>query len=64
MLTDRQSLILCGLMAVGIFVGGLLNILDNFLMLTILTIIFLAILLNLFLQKRQKRSANNEKKIE
>lgn len=64
MLTDRQSLILCGLMAVGIFVGGLLNILDNFLMLTILTIIFLAILLNLFLQKRQKRSTNNEKKIE
>ena len=64
MLTDRQSLILCGLMAVGIFVGGLLNILDNFLMLTILTIIFSAILINLFLQKRQKRSTNNEKKIE
>ena len=64
MLTDKQSLILCGLMAVGIFVGGLLNILDNFLMLTILTIIFSAILINLFLQKRQKQSRNNEKKIE
>jgi len=64
MLTDRQSLILCGLMAVGIFVGGLLDILGNFLMLTILTIIFLAILVNLFIQKYQNQNSNNKEKIE
>ncbi|WP_282136137.1 hypothetical protein [Seonamhaeicola maritimus] len=47
MLTDKQSLILCGLMAGGIFIAGVLDILDNFVILTLLTIIFLAIILNL-----------------
>jgi len=62
MLTDKQSLILCGLMAIGIFVTGLLNILENFLVLTILTIIFLSIIINLFLQKRQKEKTNHDDK--
>ncbi|MGE5944221.1 MAG: hypothetical protein ACM31G_07775 [Flavobacteriales bacterium] len=48
MLTDKQSLILCGLMAMGIFVTGILDILGNFVVLTILTIIFLAIVINFF----------------
>ena len=52
MLTDQQSLILCGLLGVGIFVTGILNILDNFLVLTILTIIFLAIVINLIIKKK------------
>ncbi|MBU3821694.1 hypothetical protein KO566_06450 [Flavobacteriaceae bacterium XHP0103] len=60
MLTDRQSLILCGFMAVGIFVGGLLDILDNFLTLTILTIIFSAILVNIFIQKKRHREEIND----
>ncbi|MDO5974129.1 hypothetical protein [Flavivirga jejuensis] len=48
LLTNKQSLILCGLMAGGIFVGGILDILNNFIVLTILTIVFLTIILNLF----------------
>ncbi|WP_406683145.1 hypothetical protein N1F78_10670 [Seonamhaeicola sp. MEBiC1930] len=51
MLSDKQSLILCGLMVGGIFTTGLLDILDNFLILTLLTIIFLAIILNLISTK-------------
>ncbi|WP_299556239.1 hypothetical protein [Seonamhaeicola sp.] len=51
MLTDKQSLILCGFLAGGIFVAGLLEALDNFVVLTILTIIFLAIVVNLISAK-------------
>ena len=51
MLNDKQSLSLCGLMTVGLFVGGLLDILDNFILLTILTLIFLTIIINLFIIK-------------
>ena len=48
MLSDKQSLILTGLMAAGIFIFGILDILDNFVVLTILTLIFFAIIINLF----------------
>ncbi|RED45920.1 hypothetical protein [Seonamhaeicola aphaedonensis] len=51
MLTDKQSLILCGFMVVGIFVAGVLDILDNFIILTLLTITFLAIIINLVVAK-------------
>lgn len=51
MLTDKQSLILCGFMAIGIFVAGVLDILDNFVILTLLTITFLAIVINLVAAK-------------
>ena len=43
MLNDKQSLALTGFMAAGIFVFGILNILDNFIILTILTIVFFTV---------------------
>ncbi len=49
MLNDKQSLLLCGVLAIGIFVTGILGVFSNFIVLTILTIIFLAIVVNLFL---------------
>ncbi len=52
MLNDKQSLALCGLMAGGIFVAGILDVFSNFIVLTILTIIFLAIVINIFLPRR------------
>ena len=55
MLNDKQSLILCGVLAAGIFVTGILNILDNFVVLTILTIIFLAIIGNLLYVQSQEK---------
>ncbi len=62
MLTDKQSLLLCGLMAGGIFVTGILDILNNFIVLTVLTIIFLTIVGNLFYSKttNQKEDTENQ----
>ena len=58
MLTNKQSLILCGLMTGGIFVAGVLEVLTNFVVLTVLTIIFLAIIANLFFSNSK---SNDEK---
>ena len=51
MLTDKQSLILCGFIAVSIFITGILDILDSIIVLTVLTLAFLAIIVNLFFWK-------------
>ena len=58
MLTDKQSLVLCGLLGCGIFITGLLDILDNFLVLTVLTLIFLAIIINLIITKKTTKEDN------
>ncbi|MFI1743698.1 hypothetical protein [Thalassobellus sediminis] len=60
-LNDKQSLILCGVMAGGIFVSGILEILTNFVVLTILTLVFFTIILNLFLIKENsKKKEDND----
>ncbi|GAA4951652.1 hypothetical protein GCM10023314_26390 [Algibacter agarivorans] len=48
MLTDKQALILSGIMTIGFFILGILDILDNFIVLTVLTIMFLTLIINLF----------------
>ena len=58
MLTDRQSLFLCGLLGVGFFVSGVLDILDSFITKTILTIIFLVTITNIIVIHSRK---NKEK---
>jgi hypothetical protein len=55
MLTDRQSLQLCGLLGVIIFVAGVLNILDNFIVKTVLTVIFLLIITNIIIVNSRKQ---------
>lgn len=63
MLNDRQSLILCGFVAVGIFVSGILDVLDNYIVKTILTIIFLMILANFFIvYSKSKKEEQNDLK--
>ena len=52
-LNDKQSLMLCGVMTAGIFIGGILDILSNFVVLTILTLIFFSIIINLLLSKKK-----------
>jgi len=61
MLTNKQSLMLCGFMAISVFVTGVLDILDNFIVLTLLTLIFLAIIINLFFLKHHTKEENDEK---
>jgi hypothetical protein len=55
MLTDRQSLFLCGVLGIGIFVSGVLDILDNFITKTVLTILFVVILTNLIVTNSRKK---------
>ena len=52
-LNDKQSLMLCGVMTAGIFIGGILDILSNFVVLTILTLIFFSIIINLLLSTKK-----------
>ncbi len=51
MLSDKQSIILTGIIAIGIFVFGILDLLDNFVVLTLMTISFFAIIINLLHSK-------------
>ncbi|WP_298500200.1 hypothetical protein [uncultured Algibacter sp.] len=60
MLNDNQSLILTGLMAGGIFVFGILDILDNFVILTILTIVFFTIVINIFYSKSKSKEESQD----
>jgi len=62
MLTDKQSLILTGFMIGGIFIFGVLDILQNFIVLTLLTILFLIIILNMFLLKSKTKKEIQEEK--
>ncbi|MFI0428020.1 hypothetical protein [Mariniflexile sp. HMF6888] len=63
MLNDRQSLILCGVMVGGIFVSGILDVLDSYLIKTLLTIIFLMILTNFFMvYSKSKKEKQNKLK--
>ncbi|HEY5687681.1 MAG TPA: hypothetical protein VIS27_05175 [Yeosuana sp.] len=55
MLTDKQSLFLCGLLGIGIFVSGVLEILDNFITKTVLTILFIVIITNLIVTVSRKK---------
>jgi len=60
MLNDKQSLVLTGLMAAGIFVFGILDILENFVVLTLLTIVFFTIVINIFYSKFNREETTQE----
>ena len=55
MLTDKQSLFLCGLLGIGIFISGVFEILDNFITKTVLTILFIVIITNLIITNSRKK---------
>ncbi|KJD33357.1 hypothetical protein PK35_05720 [Tamlana nanhaiensis] len=48
MLNNQQTLVVSGFLVGGFFACGLLDILDNFLVLTVLTLMFFAIAINVF----------------
>ncbi len=60
MLSNKQSLALCGLLAAGIFIFGILDVLDNFIVLTILTLVFFAIVINLFYSNSKRGQEEQE----
>ncbi|MCR8668604.1 hypothetical protein NO995_12995 [Aestuariibaculum sp. M13] len=59
MLNDKQSLLLCGVLIGIYFVSGVLDILDNYAIKTLLAIIFLVIVANL-VYVNSKTHRNNE----
>jgi len=62
MLNDRHSLALTGILTISIFVFGILDVLDNFVVLTVLTIIFFAIVINIFYAKLRHEEPKQEEK--
>jgi len=52
MFTNNQSLILSGIVLIGFFICGLCNILDHFITKLVLGSLFVLIILNLFLVKK------------
>ncbi len=60
MLSGKQSLILCGVLTGGIFVTGVLKVLNNFIVLTILTLIFAVIMINILFYKSSSQIEENE----
>ncbi|WP_242157690.1 hypothetical protein [Aestuariivivens sediminis] len=50
-LKDNQSLLLCGILVAGIFVSGIFDILDNFMVLTLLILIYGCIVANIIYTK-------------
>jgi hypothetical protein len=61
MLNNKQSLILCGLMTGGIFITGILDILDNYIVKTILTIILIMIVSNMiYVFTKSKKEEQND----
>ena len=64
MLSDKQSLILSGIMAIGIFVFGILDLLDNFVVLTLMTIAFFTIILNLLYLSSKSEEDPQEQELE
>jgi hypothetical protein len=51
MLTNKQSLLLCAFIVLGFCISGGLGILDNYVVIAVLILGFLAIIINLFLLK-------------
>ncbi|SFZ92476.1 hypothetical protein SAMN05428642_102748 [Flaviramulus basaltis] len=60
MLNNKQSLILSGIMAGSVFVFGIIDLLDNFVVLTVLTLIFFTIIINLFYVSSKQKEDKQE----
>lgn len=51
MLTDKNSLILCAVVALGFSACGIIGILDNYAVIGVLLVCFLAIIVNIIIVK-------------
>ena len=60
MLNDKQSLFLCCFVVLGFIFSGIINILDNFVIIALLSLAFIAVVINLFLQNNQEDKTESE----
>lgn len=61
MLTDKQSLILCAIVALGFSACGIIGVLDNHAVISVLTVGFLIIVINIFVVLQNKESQDTKK---
>lgn len=61
MLTDKQSIILCGLLVLGFMLAGVFNILDNIAIIGLIVCCFIVIIANIVIVlKREIENPPNE----
>lgn len=60
MLTDKQSLYLCGFIIIGFLAAGILGILDSYLVVGILSLAFFAVIINIFIVNPFKEEDDDE----
>jgi len=60
MLTDKQSLILCGIVGVGFSVAGICGLLENYMISRIFMALFLAILINIIVTVSKHHKKNDD----
>ncbi|MFV0572941.1 MAG: hypothetical protein ACK5M1_11000 [Xanthomarina gelatinilytica] len=51
-LTDKQSLILCAVVVLGFSISGIIGILDNYVIVAVLLVLFLLVVFNLLTNKK------------
>lgn len=64
MLSDKNSLILCAIVAVGFAACGIIGILDNYAVIGLLLACFFAIIINIFLVKSKHGNSDRDEEIE
>ncbi|WP_248400402.1 hypothetical protein [Bizionia sp. M204] len=60
MLTDKQSLILCGIVGVSFSVAGICGLLENYMISGIFMALFLAILINIIVTVSKHHKKNDD----
>jgi len=64
MFTDKQSLILCAIVVFGFSISGIIDILDNYVVVAVLLILFILIVINLFMKISSEEYSEEELEIE
>lgn len=60
MLTDKNSLILCAIVAIGFSACGIIGILDNYAVISVLLVCFFVIIVNIILVKSRDNVIDTE----
>jgi uncharacterized membrane protein len=64
MFTDKQSLILCAIVVFGFSISGMIGILDNYVVVAVLLILFILIIINLFMKISSEEYSEEDLEIE
>lgn len=60
MLTDKQSLILCGFVGVGFSVAGAFGLLENYAIIGVFIVLFIIILINIYVTLKNHHNKKDD----